>query len=87
MREPLLAFGEPGNVHTWLRGRQMLLLFGERYRARISVYIGLYLLLLLLIILSICVSLLQLEPHMFNLQVSPTSRCMPRWLDEQWACQ
>jgi hypothetical protein len=39
-RPPLLARGEPSNVHAWLRGRQMLLLFGGRYRARISVYIG-----------------------------------------------
>eukprot|EP00966_Prymnesium_polylepis_P244733 5660700-Prymnesium_polylepis.1 len=68
-REPLLPREEPMNIHTWLRGRQMLLLFGERYRARISVYIGMYLAIEMTVIFGIGMSLLRLEPHEFNLHV------------------
>jgi len=68
-REPLLPREEPMNIHTWLRGRQMLLLFGERYRARISVYIGMYLAIEMTVIFGIGISLLRLEPHEFNLHV------------------
>eukprot|EP00966_Prymnesium_polylepis_P254127 5873011-Prymnesium_polylepis.1 len=37
---PLLSLADRRNVYAWLGGRQLLLRFGDRFRARIMVYMG-----------------------------------------------
>jgi len=66
---PLLSLTDSRNVYAWLLGREILLRFGDRFRARIDYYMGIFSLLLLGLLIAVLLSLLLLPPERLSIQL------------------
>ena len=66
----------PSNALAWLSGREILLAFGDRFRARIMTYTSIYMLLLLLLLASVLVGLLTMDPTSLSMQAARAKRAV-----------
>ena len=70
---PLLELSDQRNVWAWLGGRQVLLRFGDRFRARIEAFTGAFTLFLVILLAMVLLALLLLEPEALSMQLLLTT--------------
>lgn len=73
---PWVGVRNPSNALAWLSGREILLAFGDRFRARIMTYTSIYMLLLLLLLASVLVGLLTMDPTSLSMQAARAKRAV-----------